>query len=147
MSDTASIINDKYKGKYKGASDWIGELVKEVASVQEMKTVKAEDGTESEIPKGRPKLDLDKLFALCKENHIDYSEMEKQRDRPNAPGRIRMTLGNMLRAAARKRHGLYVSGEWRRVPDGFVDEESMPTETRGGEKIAKLKPETADEAA
>ena len=151
MSDenkTASIIGDKYRGKYKGASDWVGEVIQANCTTQPMKTVKDEDGNETEVAKGKPVLNVDALIALSKENHIDTSKMEEQRDRKNAPGRIRMTLGNMLRAAARKRHGLTVNGEWVTPTDEFLKSApDEPTETREGEKIVKAKPEADEKAA
>lgn len=153
MSDetqTASIIGEKYRGKYKGASDWIGEVIQANCSTQPMKTVKDAEGNETEVAKGKSVLNVDALISLSKANHIDTSKMEEQRDRKNAPGRIRMTLGNMLRAAARKRHGLYINGEWVEAPEAFLESApDEPTETRDGEKIVKAKPaaETDGEAA
>lgn len=120
-----SIISEKYAGRGK-EKDWLGRFIDDqaVSPVTREKTVKNDDGTETTeaVATSKTTLDLDRLFALCSANHIDTSKMEEQRGRPNAPGRIRMTLGNSLRAAARKRHGLFdIDREWRAAPGEWLN--------------------------
>lgn len=154
-TETKSIIDPKYMEKYKNKpKDWLATFVSD--QVTEVVTkdivVKDEDGVESmeSVETGKTNVDLDKLFTLTQNNHIDTAKMEEQRDRKNAPGRIRMTLGNSLRAAARKRHGLFdLEGEWVDAPAEFVGD-TAKTQERDGTPIKVAKPaaepeqETAD---
>lgn len=137
-----SIIPAKYQGKYR-EKDWLGNFIDQHATTVATKSVKVkgEDGKPTgeteEVETNKRVLDLDAFFALCKANGIDTAKMEEQRDRPNAPGRIRMTLGNSLRAAARRRHGLNTAdGEFVVADAEFVDGHEK-TETPDGERIAK----------
>ena len=61
-----------------------------------------------------------------------------------------MTIGNMLRARAKARHGLFdVEGEWHEASEEFLDGAER-TQERDGTKIAKAKPaeaEASEEAA
>ncbi len=144
-----SIIDPKYRDKYKDP-DWIGELINSNATDAVTKTVKSKDKdgneTEETVETKKRKLDLDRFFALCKANHIDTASMEEQVGRPNATGRIRMTLGNSLRAAARRRGGLFDNdGNWQDAPEA-ITKGAEPTENPDGSKIAKAKAE-AEEAA
>jgi hypothetical protein len=134
-----SIIDEKYTGKYRGAGDWFADLVTSnfhMISVRTVKT-KAEDGTvtETQVPAKRTELNLDGFIAFARENNIEIKQ--ELVDSGNA-GRIRMTLGNALRAAARKRHGLFVEGSWVDAPADFCNP-GEPTEARDGTKIAKPK--------
>jgi hypothetical protein len=149
-----SIIPEKYQGKYKGAEDWLAKFIDgQVKSVpMKTKTVKEGEGDDAiektiEVAAGPAKLDLDKLFGLCKANSIATADMEAQRDRKNAPGRIRMTLGNSLRAEARHRHGLNtIDGEFIEAPAEFVGD-APKTKNADGSKIAVAKPKVEEEAA
>ena len=93
---------------FKTRGDWVAELLSECAS---------EDG----------KVDVAAVRALCEENGVDLKKTY-----PN-PGVLRRTAGNMLRARARRRHGLYVGGEWRKAPEGF--RVGALTENRDGSTI------------
>lgn len=100
-----SIIGDKYKGKYKGPSDWVGELIKAQCY-----------GTGD--AKG---LNLDDFFTMADNNGIDTTEWRRQATHKNAPGRLRMTIGNQLRSIAKKRHGLKgADGKWHEADDDFI---------------------------
>jgi len=153
---TNSIIDPKYAQALKNKpKDWLGQFLDErVTEAQTReKVVKTKDDegnvtetTETVTLKAR-KLDLDSLFGLCKANNIDTEAMEAQRDRKNAPGRIRMTLGNQLRAAAKHRHGLYdADGEWHEADADFLGEAER-THERDGTKIVVAKPESDDAEA
>lgn len=143
-----SIIDEKYRDRYR-EPDWVGQMINKDATETIMKTVKVKDEEgnvtgEEEVPTKKSKLDLDKLFKICEVNKIDYAKFDEQRDNPNAPGRIRMSVGNMLRAAARRRGGLYdINGDWQLAPAELMDGKE-PTETPDGEKIKKSEPESED---
>lgn len=151
VKSTASIIDPKYRGRAKVA-DWLSLFVDNIVTkpVTKEKTVKSkdEDGNEvvstETVTLARRQLDLDALFALAQSNSIDTAKMEEQRDRPNAPGRIRMTLGNSLRAAAKHRHGLFdLEGNWHEADAEFVGD-APKTQNPDGSKIVTAKP--AEEA-
>lgn len=144
-----SIIPEKYQGKYKGAADWLTTFVDGQVKAVAMKdktvkeTVDGEEVTKTiQVASGPAKLDLDKLFALCDANGIDSKDMQAQRDRKNAPGRIRMTLGNSLRAEAKHRHGLNtIDGTWTEAPAEFLGD-APKTKNPDGSKIVVAKADT-----
>lgn len=131
---TKSIINPKYKGKYKGASDFIGELI--------------DSNCRSASEKGQGELNPSLVIQLGRKNNLDAKKLdnlEAQIGQKNAPGRIRMTVGNMLRAAAKRRHGLLdLHGNEVAAPEGF--EVSDKTENLDGSRIAKA-PEASEASA
>ena len=147
-----SIIPPKYQGKYKGAEDWLSEFIDGQAKVVPMKDKTVTDGEGDDavtnvisVAAGKAKLDLDKLFALTDANGVDSKEMQAQRDRKNAPGRIRMTLGNALRAAAKHRHGLNtIDGTWTEAPAAFIGD-SPKTQNPDGSMIVVAKPSAETE--
>lgn len=149
-----SIIPEKYQGKYKGAEDWLSTFIDGQVKTVPMKdktTTETVDGEEItkiiSVAAGKAKLDLDKLFALTDANGIDSKEMQAQRDRKNAPGRIRMTLGNALRAAAKHRHGLNtIDGTWTEAPADFIGD-APKTHNPDGSKIAVAKASAETDAA
>jgi hypothetical protein len=140
MSEEAkSIIDPKYRGQI--AADWLTAFIDGQVREPVMKTVKVkdEDGKvtgEEQVPSAKSTVNLDKLFALSEANGVDTVKMRDQMDRPNAPGRIRMTLGNSLRAAAKRRHGLYnIDGDWTAAPADFLGDAPLK-ENPDGSKIA-----------
>jgi hypothetical protein len=143
-----SIIDPKYRDKYsKDNQDWLGTFIDSECTTQNTKEVAVKDeegnptGEKETVPAKGSTLHLDQLFDLAKQNGIDTAKYETQADRPNAPGRLRMTLGNMLRARAKKRHGLFnIEGEWVAADSEFVGD-SPATENPDGTKIAKVTPE------
>lgn len=147
-----SIIPKKYQGKYKGAEDWLSTFIDGQVKTVPMKdkttteTIDGEEVTKTiSVAAGKAKLDLDKLFALTDANAIDSKDMQAQRDRKNAPGRIRMTLGNALRAAAKHRHGLNsIDGEWTDAPVEFLGD-AVKTHNPDGSKIVVAKPSAEPE--
>lgn len=86
-----SIVPSKYSGKYRG-----GGIGPTAAFINEQ--CKTSDGTFS----------FQVFFDLATKNGIDAAQVEKYRaqvfdeKRHGAPGRARMTIGNMLNAKARK---------------------------------------------
>ena len=134
-----SIIPSKYAAAYKERGpDWVGDKIAE----------NCVDVTKNDKGKETSALDVDRLFDLAKANNIDTAKYEEQVDRPNAPGRLRMTIGNMLRARVKRRHGMFnANGKWSNAPEAFLEAigaEDKPTEKRDGEKIAKPKPPKAE---
>ena len=116
-----SMIPEGYKGKYKGASDWLGEFIDDIC-------VDDKDG-----------LNLDRLLDLAAKNGADVDKFRGDVGKKNAPGRLRMTIGNMLRSRARKRHGLFnLNGDWVEATDEFIEDRPL-VETRDGEKIKEEK--------
>jgi hypothetical protein len=143
-----SIIDKKYAERYRKNrenADWFSTFVDGQVQVKDTKEVlkTAEDGTETKetVTLKRTRLDLDKLFALADANHVDTAKMKAQRDQKNAPGRIRMTLGNNLRAVAKRRHGLNdVGGVFHEADAEFIGE-TLKTQNPDGSYIEKPKPE------
>ena len=136
-TETKSIINSKYTGKYREASDWMGDFIRKNASAFEEVTV---NGKTVEQEAG---LDVDALFTLAENNGLDVASHKKRKKDPGFVGNFRMSLGNMLRAVARKRHGLYdVENTFRKAPADWLSEQGAPekaTHTKDGEKIAVKK--------
>lgn len=137
---TGSIVPDKYKGKYKGASDWVGEFIESQCN---------------ETPEGAKKsqLNVNRLFDLAEANGINVDKFKGQE---NAAGRMRMTIGNSLRATARKRHGLKtIAGKNTKAPAEFIEaavekfgaKYAEPQEKPDGTRIvAKADKNTEDDA-
>lgn len=125
-----SIINEKYKGKYKGASDPIGELI----NAQCVGT--GED---------KKALNIDDLFTMAENNNLDAEKLanfKTQVGTKNAAGRLRMTIGNMLRSAAIKRGGLFgADGKWHANPSDW-DKNADPVEDRQGKSLKAAEPKT-----
>ena len=150
----SSIIDAKYKERYRDNPDWLATLIHDQCFVQHTKEVAVKDdegndtGKTEVVNAGRPELNLEALFDLAEKNGIAAREKYgDQADKKNAPGRLRMTIGNSLRAAARKRHGLYdVDGNWLDAPADFVGDRPK-VQNPDGSKIAKAKPEKEKEAA
>lgn len=152
-----SIIDEKYRNKYRGDKDWLATLIDANCVTKETKEIKKtnEDGSESTetVTTAKTSVDLAKLFALAEANNIKATEKYgDQVDRKNAPGRLRMTIGNMLRAAAKHRHGLFApSGDgvepvWTEADAAFLNGAEV-TENRDGTRIVKVKPVEAKPAA
>ena len=136
-----SIIPGKYAAAYKErGADWLGEMIAHECNV----TV---EGTDKK--KASTGLELNKLFDLGKANSVDTSKYHDQVDRPNAIGRLRMTIGNMLRARAKRRHGMFnIAGKWHNAPADWlklVGADENPSEKRDGTKIALPKVEKSDD--
>lgn len=145
-----SIIGEKYE-KFASDGDWINGVLADKCMVQKTKEVKVkdDDGNESTETRndGKPVIDIEALFDLAERNGINARERyAEQVGQKNATGRIRMSLGNMLRSRARKRHGLYdAAGEWMKAPKGFTEGHDK-TESPDGESLVKkqAKKEKAD---
>lgn len=147
-----SIMPEKFRDKnYKGAQDWVKSFIDDqvLDVVTKEVTTKHEDGTKTTetVATSKTSVNMDRLFAMAEANHLNVDKYKGDVEKKNAPGRLRMTVGNMLRAAARKRHGLNdIAGDWHDAPADFIGDAELK-ENRDGTKIAKAKPEDEAEAA
>jgi len=84
---------------------------------------------------GKRTMDPRALFGLAEVNKLDIKKY-KSGFRASDAGRIRMTIGNMLRGAASRRHKLLTpGGKSTLVPPKLV--KGQPTEDAKGERIRK----------
>lgn len=144
-----SIIDPKYKGR-PAKADWLTDFLNRHASNAAHKTVKVpatEDtpAREDLVATGKFSTNLGKLFAIAEANGFPATEKYgDQVERKNAVGRLRMTIGNVLRATAKKRGGLYDADK------NFVDADdafmggNAPTHNPDGTKIPKAPASTAE---
>jgi len=169
VAATKSIIDPKYAQAYKDKpKDWFALMVDEQATVAATKEKKTKitqldeddqmvldangkpvivDGPVEIVTLKKRSVDLGALFAFAQANSIDTAKYEAQADRPNAPGRLRMTIGNMLRAAAKHRHGLFDKDNvWHDAPEEFLGD-AVKTQEQDGTKIPKVQPKVAEPEA
>lgn len=141
-----SIVDSKYRDKYKNRKEWLSDLLKEHGSAtrEVTKTIK---GGEGEPDKQETKTVIDgvdtaKLFKIARENGLNVDKYENQTDTHGFGGRFRMTVGNMLRSIAKQRHGLTINGTWIDAPKDWLEEYKAPTvpsHERDGTKIVRAK--------
>ena len=138
----ADIIKNKDFGT---KNDWLDQLLLSACSA--MKTVKRMvDGKEVEDQE-RDGVDVEKLHKLALENGFTPKVHSKAN-----PGLHRMTVGNALRARARKRHGLTVNGKFLEASAAFCAGHDKAENADGSkyespEAKAKEKAKAADAAA
>lgn len=115
----SSIVDKKYAEKYKSKEkDWLSKFIDSQVITEDSK-----------------KINTEKLLDLARANGIDVKDWEGQ-EGGSVPGRMRMTLGNMLRAAARKRHGLNdVESKWHDADAEFIGDVKK-VQNPDGTKIA-----------
>lgn len=130
---TRSIVDPKYRDRYKGKEkDFVGKFI------DEQTMVNSADG-KSKMPS------LQKLFELALANGADSKKIDNYRlqdDSHGFGGRMRMTIGNILRAVAKQRHGLIdLSNTFHPIDESFKSTHGLtsPTHSPGGEKISKVK--------
>ena len=124
--------------KFKSSGDWITQILDRHGTIEvegKKRTVKVKDAEGNEREKvvtGTSKrvVDVQKVVDLANAN----GHMAKTY--PNS-GMYRMNVGNMLRAGARKRGGVYIGTKWHTAPDEFLGPNFEPTENRKGEKLKK----------
>lgn len=98
MSEDAKtdFMPEQYRDRYRGNPDWIGSFI--------------DDNCRKVLEEGKAaRLCMDSLLTLAEKNGVpaeSVADWRGQVDRPGAPGRLRMTVGNALRARAKRRHGL-----------------------------------------
>lgn len=130
-SYTSSTSNSKRGGEYMDTlAGWVREFI---------------DGQINEKEDGKDVPDLTKLFELAKVNEVEGAAKYRKELKPENAGRIRMTLGNMLRGAASKNGRLVtLGGGTKVVPEGLIPKkkEKAPKAPKAakkakGEKKAK----------
>jgi len=138
--ETKSIINAKYKDKYK-TPDWLGvQINKHCTATHEVEVPEKKDDKGKVISKATTKtvadgIDVEALSALASENGIDpapYASMNV--------GQQRMNIGNRLRSLTLKRHGLTINGKWVKADAEWLKANNAPeapTHQRDGSAIAK----------
>lgn len=135
-SESKSIVPEKYRGKYKGASDWIGEFMEGQAKSAAVPAEKDKEGkvTKKAVPAAWI---VAKIMKLGEINGIDTSKYGEVTDENT--GRMRMTIGNGLRARAKRRHGLKgIDGTFVKAPKPFLESigaPEKPTEDNDGKVI------------
>lgn len=142
-----SIVNPKYRDKYKGAEkDWLAKFLDgEATLTRDVKVTKPNPDNADEkitVTEKRPDgVDIDALFTLASKNGLDVAKYSAQRDSNGFAGRFRMTIRNMLQKVVKQRHGLFnVGGTFTSAPAEFLTKigaPEAPTHTQAGEKIAK----------
>lgn len=152
-SSSKSIVDPKYRTKKE--PDWLAKLIADKASTREDKTRTVKDGDETKtvtetVVTG---VDVDALFRLAEVNGLDVSKFEAQKGTHGFEGRFRMSLRNMLDAATRRRHGLFVPrGSTRLWVEADADwlkakgAPEKPTHDRDNKAFPKPKAEKADPA-
>lgn len=142
-TETKSIINAKYKDRYK-EPDWLGEVINDHCTKTHTVEVslKDKDGKltgKTETKAVKDGIDVEALNELATANGIDpapYSAMNV--------GQQRMNIGNRLRSLTLKRHGLYVDGKWVLADTAWLKAKGAPdapTHDRDGTAFAKAKVE------
>lgn len=154
-----SIIDPKYRdGRYKLENqDWLGKLIAGKATLMTEKVTKTPvEGKEGEFKNVTTQVadgvDVDAVFKLGRENGLNLDKYDAQRGSHGFAGRIRMTVGNMLRAEAKRRHGLVVDGKFVSAPAEWLEakgvaKDAKPTHDQKGVKIVVPKPPKAEAAA
>lgn len=131
-AESSGLIDPKYREAMKGREpDWVGQFIAKHATVK--------DGD------GNMVVTSARILELAKNNMLNQNSIDQLRKTDANAGRIRMTIGNMLRAAARQRHGLYGNdGKFYKADSAFLTAGKFPapespTHDRDGVKIAKAK--------
>lgn len=88
--------------------------------------------------KGKPELDESKLFNLAKANGLDCGKYRK--DFKENQGRIRMTIGNMIRGAAVRNGKLItINGASKPVPSNLLPPKKEKAEKKDSKPASKKK--------
>lgn len=165
VKESKSIVDPERRKDMKGASDWTGRFMEDAAltkgvgakpAVEAVEEVKDADGkvttaavAAKPATNGKSVWDLDAMLLLAERNSIDTAQATFVGIREaNAVGRARMTLHNMLKSRAKKRHGLFdIDGNWVDLPAEELEIMGNPerVEERDGTKIAKVKAPAATE--
>lgn len=133
---SSGIIDPKYREAMANRDpDWVSQHIAKHAS-------DGEDGVTSK-----------RVIELAKANQLNQESLDQLRKTDANAGRVRMTIGNMLRAAARQRHGLFgTDGKFYKADPAFLKSgkfpaPSEPTHDREGTKFAKAKAAPAKAAS
>lgn len=133
-----NFISEKYR-KRGPVQDFVADLIND--SCYDYETDK------NGKPVGKPKLNVDALCDLADLNGINSDTLRAQKDQKNAPGRIRMSLGNALRATARRRFGLKdLNDEWVDAPEEFTEGLVQKEDQEGNRLLSTTKAKTEEAA-
>lgn len=131
-----SIIDPKYRAKYKDP-DWLAQqMTTHGSTFKEVTTGEGNAKTTKQVPTG---VDVDKVFKLARENGLDVDKYEAQRAGHGFAGRFRMTVRNMLQPIVKQRHGFWANGKFVEADPQFLKNTgapSTPTHDQKGAKIA-----------
>ncbi len=98
--------------------DWVSDLVKDQTT--------GKDGS----------FDVTKARKLAEVNGVDASKYATETGSERA--RLRMTVSNILRGKAKRRHGLKdIHGKFQPVPDDIASGLPVAVEDQNGAKVAK----------
>lgn len=146
-SSAKSIISSKYRESYKDrAPDWLRDLITANVSVVEKikRKIKDDEGTRTVTEEKVTGIDVPALFAVAEKNSLNVDKFRGKEGDNGFAGRFRMSVGNMLRAAAKQRHGIYdKKGAWQAAPEDWLKASGAPAETthdRKGQKHVKPAP-------
>jgi hypothetical protein len=146
-----SIIDAKYRDRGT-VQDWVTQFIDSHVKKPVMKTVHLKDdegketGETEEVATKRTQLDVEALFDLAAANHLNVENLRQHIGTKNGAGRLRMSIGNSLRAAAKKRHGLKnLEGEFMDADEEFCAQHEK-IETPDGQNIAKMNAAAAKDA-
>ena len=135
--EKVNFMPERYRDKYRGGQDWLGDFIN--ANCRKV----LEEGKAAQLC-------LDSLMVLAEVNAVDAKDVSywrKQFNKPGAPGRIRMTIGNMLRARAKRRHGLLdLEGNWVEADVEFIGDARRTEESDGSPSEEVLKEQEAKKA-
>lgn len=135
--EKVNFMPERYRDKYRGDQDWLGNFIN--ANCRKV----LEEGKAAQLC-------LDSLMILAEVNAVDAKDVSywrKQFNKPGAPGRIRMTIGNMLRARAKRRHGLLdLEGNWVEADAEFIGDARRTEESDGSPSEEVLKEREAKKA-
>lgn len=149
-STPKSIVNPKYRDKYKGEKNWLAKFIDEQATkTRDVKVTKPNPENADEkitTTEKRPDgVDTKALFTLADKNGINYDNLKGHEDDHGFPGRARMTIGNGLRRVVKQRHGLFnTGGTFVTAPTDFltqIEAGDKPSHNQDGSKIAAPKAE------
>lgn len=125
---SSGIISQEYRKAMKERDpDWVSQHINKHAT----------DGEEGVTSK--------RLIELAKANSLSQESLDQLKKTDANAGRYRMTIGNMLRAAARQRHGLHgTDGKFYKASQEFLLEgkppaPDAPTHDRDGTKLKTAK--------
>lgn len=151
-----SIVDPKYRERMKGREpDWVAKRITEHSTATKTVTRSKTEG-EGEAAKKvnydetvNVGVDIDKLEALAKMNKLPVDGLLKTKANHGFGGRFKMTVSNLLRAAVKQRHGMFIPDTkgipvWLSAPKDFLTEKGAPdkpTHNQDGTKIAVPKPE------
>ena len=141
---SSSIIPSKYRDRPK-TDDWLTDFMESQCTNVEEKTFPEKKDKEGNIKEAARTeevrvFDLEKIYALALANGVPQAKIDNYRANSRGPsdvGRMRMTVGNMLRARGRRRHGLNdLEGNFVEADEAFVAGHSK-TENPDGTKIKR----------